>query len=189
MGSRARTVEKNIMPSAQNQLPLPQTSATPMTLADARAHVKKFAEVGLFCPCCDQFVKVYRRKITSAMTRALIELYKATTNAYKLLKQATGSDWVHMPTLLASKRLQRSDEAKLVYWELIEPFTGTREDGSSRNGHYRITPKGIAFVSGSLPVPKYAYVSNSKVIRFSDEKVGIEACLGDKFNYRELMGA
>jgi len=143
---------------------------------------------GTTCPCCQQFVKVYRRKITSSMARALIELNRHG------IRIGTHTGWTHMPELLARRKLQRSDEAKLVHWGLMEPFRALRDDGSKRNGMYRITYLGHKFVQGALEVPKYVYIYNHSVQGFSDgtnghpnETVSIQECIGEKFNYRELM--
>jgi len=82
----------------------------------------------------------------------------------------------------------RSDFPKLRYWGLIQALDGKREDGSSRNGYYIITEQGRMFVQNKISLPKYMHIYNSVALKNSGEFVKITDCLGEKFNYEELMG-
>ena len=65
-----------------------------ITLASAKQLVTdgRYEAGGIICPCCDQRVKVYRRKITSPMAAGLIELYsRHNTNMVKI-EDAAGDD-------------------------------------------------------------------------------------------------
>jgi len=84
------------------------------------------------------------------------------------------------------KMSSTNEMAKLRHWGLIEKHYGKSEDGNS-NGLYRITEKGRAFVRGEISVPRYCYIFNDEVNGFSEEKTTIQAALGDKFNYSELI--
>lgn len=83
----------------------------------------------------------------------------------------------------------RGDMTKLKYWNLLLPHVGKREDGSNRNGIYSLTKDSFRFVSRETSVPKYALLYNNKLRGFDGENVFINQCLGDKFNYLELMAA
>lgn len=163
------------------------------TLLEARKETMEAAVLGkgTKCPCCDRFVKVYKRKFNSAMGRALILLYRAH-NAPK----AGPQDWIHFPSLLVNKGAQRSDEGKLALWGLVEKLAGTREDGSKRNGFYRITDLGRKFARSEVDLPSHAFLYyDGHVLGFSDgdkypkEMVRIGDVLGKSFNYREMMEA
>lgn len=152
------------------------------TLQEAKKYLRDNWQNGVDCPCCGQFVKRYRRQINSSMSRVLIDLYH--------FRSANGPvAYLHVPKFLAEhSRPQVNDYTKLTAWELLEPKRGDREDGSKRNGYWRITEKGLAFVEHRLEVPKYALMYNQKFLGFLEgETVGISATLGKKFNYEELM--
>jgi hypothetical protein len=148
------------------------------SLRDAQDWLRERLDEGEHCPCCTQFAKVYRRRLTSSSARALIGMY----NKARL-------DWVDVPRLgvLTSGR---GDECKARYWGLIEPYPdAVREDGSSRVGLWRLTPAGEQFVLNKSLIPKHALVYDTRLLSLDDRdgQVSIVDCLGKKFNYRELM--
>lgn len=136
---------------------------------------------GVDCPCCSQRVKLYRRNITSSMAAGLIVLYKHKTE--------DPNGWVHIPSLVKQNHLLTGDFAKLKYWGLIVPKDEIRDDGSNRNGYYKITTDGRLFVEGRLQVEKYKFIFNKKVYDTGEvqELIDIHAALKNKFNYNELM--
>jgi hypothetical protein len=163
------------------------------TLLEARKETFEAALIGkgTKCPCCDRFVKVYKRKINSAMGRALILLYRHYNKP-----NIRPEEWVHFPRLLIGQGAQRSDEGKLALWGLVEKLSGLREDGSKRNGFYRITDLGRKFARSEVELPAHAFLYYSgQILGFSDGNnypkniVRIGDVLGKAFNYREMMEA
>lgn len=160
-------------------------------LNEARKQTMAAAPQGVECPCCGQLVKVYKRRLNTALAHALILISQR-------LPKREDEVWFHVPTFLASQTstatIRGGDWAKLVYWDLIEPMPAMRADGSKRSGYYRITTKGIQFAADKLTLPKYAYVYNQTLYGLSDggkypkESTTIKEALGAKFNYGELMG-
>lgn len=148
-----------------------------MTLAEARAELRELVDDGARCPCCTQFAKVYRRKITSTMARLLIRLWIEA-----------GREWAHMPTVTsrASTSASSGDPAKLRYWGLLEEADVERDDGG-RAGWWRITDDGEAYVRAALRVRKYARVYDGRCLGHDGDLVDIVDALGDRFNYRDLM--
>lgn len=144
-----------------------------MSLAEAQEWLRDHVDDGETCPCCTQFAKVYRRKLTAPVAQVLIAMYR------------TRGGWIRVADL----GLTRGDEAKARYWDLIEaPADAEREDGSRRVGIWRLTVRGIAFVNDQIRVPKYVRIYNGRRIGVDDtETVSIADVLGSKFNYRELM--
>lgn len=146
------------------------------TLAEARTWLgEQLAEGGTVCPCCNQFAKIYRRKLNANMARLLITAY-----------QAVGFEWFHGPTLL---RDGTGDLAKLRYWGLVVEESKTRPDGG-RAGWWRVTPMGEAFVAHRTLLPRHALVYDSRLLRLDATAghVSAEEALEEKFNYAELMG-
>lgn len=155
-----------------------------MTLAEARAELREKVYTGARCPCCQQYAKVYRRTITSAMARVLIAMYHRDTVAPR--------QWVDLPRLREEHRIEVSgggDAPKLAYWHLIEPMPSQRrDDGSTRAGWWRITPDGAAFARGTTRVAKHALVYGGRCLGLDDtETVSIGDALGRGFDYRALM--
>ena len=154
------------------------------TLEEAKKMLRENFDTGIECPCCGQFVKKYNRKITSAMAYGLILLYQ--------YNKKNPGEWVHVENYFKSLNIPssiRGDISKLRYWHLIEKKSEIREDGSNRNGYYRIDNlNGISFVENRKRVSARAYIYNQRVYGFSPETVTIAECLGKKFNYKELMG-
>lgn len=147
-------------------------------LGDARAWLRARVTEGQRCPCCSQFAKVYRRAVTAQMARALIFLYRDS-----------GQQWGHWPTILktaASGSVNRADEAKLRYWDLVEEETTVRPDGG-RAGWWRVTSHGAAFVSGWVTVDRYALVFDSRCLGFTGPQVTIVEALGTTFDLEALM--
>ena len=153
-----------------------------MYLTDAIEFVQKRKRKGVICPCCDQFVKTYKRKFNSRMARTLILCWPAFRD--------NPGKFLDVPGFCTTKHnFIPGEHGKLVSWGLFEKKDSLRDDGSSRNGMYRITPMGKEFLHGHIQVPKYYYFFNNTALDYSDETIGIEEALGNGFNYRELMAA
>lgn len=149
------------------------------TLKEAKDYLSKNYKDGAKCPCCDQFVKQYKRKINSTMAYALILMSKTP-------------EWIHSESFFHNKNVPssiRGDLPKLRHWKLIDKDETGKKDGNPNVGNYKITEKGISFVGKYISVPKYAYSYNNKIQGFSEETCKITDCLGNHFNYSELMGA
>jgi hypothetical protein len=143
------------------------------TLAEAQDWLRERVDEGAHCPCCTQFAKIYRRKITSPMARGLIK-------QYRLARQ----DYAHSASLVQSETHEFS---QLSWWGLIEELEVARDDGG-KAGWWRITDTGVAFVCNQIKLPKYARIYDGRVLGLDvDTSVAITEALGTKFNYYELM--
>jgi hypothetical protein len=132
-------------------------------------------------------VKVYRRKINTAMAVVLIVLVKQA--------RLKGVEWLHVPSFIRTIPFppkfpvgNGGDWSKLRFWDLIEARPGNRDDGSKRNGVYRVTQKGIDFVDRKIVLPISMFVTNQQVLGADYSKqIGIDDALGKNFRYDELM--
>jgi hypothetical protein len=151
------------------------------SLSEARQWLRDNREKGVDCPCCDQFAKVYRRAMLGAIPLLLIRIYRENPTDYvnipDLYKDVAGEDAVH----------ERGTGLKAKYWGLIEPMPGDRLDGSNRNGWWRLTDAGRAFVRGQITVPKYVHTFNDECLERSGRQVSITDVLGNRFNYNDMM--
>lgn len=150
------------------------------TLHDAKIMVGAQMGEGVECPCCGQYCKVYPRSLHSSMANQLIRFYR-------LAKLHGLTEFYHYSRIVTSKftAVGGADFAKLALWDLTVPAECV--PGENNNGYWKITAKGIDFVEKRIRVPKNLYVFNAKILKTSDELVGIEECLNNKFDYRELM--
>lgn len=137
-----------------------------------RVELSEKLRAGTHCPVCDQYVKIYKRKLNSGMARSLIAMYRAA-----------GTTWANV-TEVTDRRSR--EEGKLAYWGLAEEFPKGRDDGG-RAGYWRVTRKGALFAQGLTTVPRYAEVRNGSCLRLFGDEITIGAALGDKYNYDEMM--
>jgi len=141
---------------------------------------EKMHEKGALCPCCGQFAKYYHRSFPAATARAMIEMYRYDE----------GRDWLYMPPILdvCSPTARRGGEGVMGHhWGLQEHQPGIRDDGSRKNGHWRLSDEGREFVRLNLKVPRYATVFNNQCVGLDGPAWSIRDALGTRFNYRDLM--
>jgi len=134
---------------------------------------------GTHCPLCNRFIKRYKRKMNSGMSRSLIWLYEEHND--------TGKRWIDVGEC-APTFVRRSNEiSRLSLWGLVKekPLSG---DDKKSSGMYRITNDGEDFVRGKTEVPSHVFLVNNVVEGFSEGTISIRESLGDKFSYSELMG-
>lgn len=145
------------------------------TIETAKEYLHENWREGVDCPACSQLVKLYKRKLTSGMAKALIRLY--------LEANKSTTEFIHITQL---GHLNGGEFAQLKRWGLIldEPNDDTTKRTS---GMWSITKKGVSFVQGKLEVPKYIFTYNMLNIEVSEEKTDIRDALGNKFDYEELM--
>lgn len=162
------------------------------TLAQARAEVEigKNTRDGIDCLCCDQRAKIHRRNISGSTANFLNEFI----NAYDRL----GKPYIYVTDMSKNpdgdiQVPAGGDYAKLEYkgWELIERDNATvREDGSTRNGHWRPTERGRRFVKNELQVVKYIWDYNGDPIKDQppcNDFVSIQDIKNVNFNFQSIM--
>jgi len=146
---------------------------------------------GVTCPCCGQLCKRYRRAVTSTMARSLIMIYRSF-NRDPPESPWFSNGWMHVPTFFhanpdASRGMRGGDIVKPTYWGLLRAFVATREDGSGRNGFYKMTSTGRGFVTRDTEIRRHAVVYDGRVVGFEGGYVDIVDCLKHRFDYASLM--
>ena len=145
------------------------------TLIEAKRHLRENFNTGTDCPCCGQFVKLYKRKLGSSQSRSLILLYSLNQK----------SEWIHSREITKKINIT-GDFAKLVYWNLILEKPKSKEDKRS-SGFWKLTQRGKDFVLGNIKIPSHVFIYNASLQGFSNEQIFIHSALGKKFSYNELM--
>lgn len=151
------------------------------TIKEAKAYLRANYKTGIGCPCCAQYVRMYRRKLNSGMAIALMMLYDSS------LKNA---GYVHIEELfISAKRKTTHDWALLRFWGFIEEMPRIASEKVKSNGKWKITLSGISFLLGKTDAKKYIYLYNNKLITLPENvlEISFKACFGEKFNYNELM--
>lgn len=168
------------------------------SLADARDWMRQHVvRYGAVCPCCEQFAKVYRRKLNSQMARAMIAIYRSTQPG----------EWIDVPALLValaadprwhlSTVVRGGDWAKARWFGLIEQQQTIDDSVGPKSKQrfklsrlYRLTPMGRQFVERAIRVPSVVVIYNDRPLRLdTSEAVDIVDALGRHFDYSELMRA
>jgi hypothetical protein len=133
------------------------------------------------CPCCDRWGKIYAHRISGSMAATLCWLCDRSPN----------EEWVNMPEDAPRWGLRGYQFPTLEKWGLLERNYLTKkemdENDIKNSGFWRPTERGRAFAKGLITVPKIAFLYNNTLVRYSDEQVSIEDCLGKKFSYLATM--
>jgi len=138
---------------------------------------KKDIDRGYVCPCCNLYVRRYKRALNCNMGLAMLVLYKSGIRYF-----------VHLEDLMRQYGYKRCGDASyLIHWKFLERLKEKREDGSSRNGKYKITSLGILFVEGKITAKEKALIFNNQFQGFEGKEITIKEALGNKFNYEILM--
>lgn len=162
-------------------------------LAETRAVVLVAArDGGCVCPCCGRFVRVYRRRLHAEMARFMIRLYR--------LDRIGPGDylgairWHSTREVLGDKGGNKAstDATYLTHWGLVERSDAENAAGAPA-GMLRLTPLGVAFVERRATAPTHILLLNNErapagLAEAEFFEAGIEAALGKRFSYDELMG-
>ncbi len=162
------------------------------TLDEAKKWLRARFGKGATCPCCNQFVKLYKRPFNKSMAYVLLLIAR-----YYRRIEVKQDEWLHVPSYIAEVAVGnprraaavRGDWAKLKFWGLIEEKPETRLDGSPRVGYWRLTPLGRQFVAREVKVPSHVYIYNGEPLQRSVEnQITIDDALTTEFSYAEIMG-
>ncbi len=167
--------------------------ATPKTtLEEAKLWLRARFSKGATCPCCNQFVKLYRRPFNKSMAYVLLLIAR-----YYRRVEVKPDEWLHVPSYIAEVAVGnprraaavRGDWAKLKFWGLIEEKPAVRDDGSPRVGYWRLTALGRQFVAREVTVPSHVFIYNGEPLhRAVDAQITIDDALTTDFSYAEIMG-
>ena len=147
------------------------------TLEEARNWLMENAEDGAECPCCQQFVKIYKRRLNAGMARTLIWV----------ANHSRPGEWLDLSS--APKFIHKNREhGKLAHWGILEqkPSDDPKKKDS---GIWRATIEGRGFAMNIRKARSHVYLYDNKVLNFTDELVTVIDALGEEFDYEELMQA
>ena len=131
---------------------------------------------GEHCPTCHQKVLLSNRYLYDTPARLLIAMYRTDPH-----------DWIYVPDLYRKFEIGGGDTVKPRHWKMIEPMPGERNDGSNRNGYWRLRARGRNWVRGKILVPRIALVYNNTCFGYKGGWWHITQALGEHFDYHALM--
>lgn len=148
------------------------------TLGEAKEYVMKHKDTGVQCPCCDKFVKLYKRKLNTGMALFLMWLYKLGGK----------HDYIQAGEILSQgmKGTKSLDYSVLAHWGLIKDSVND-DDTKKGSGFWKLTDRGIRFVEKEISVFSHIYLYNNIFFGYGEDTVNIVQALGSKFDYQELM--
>jgi len=158
---------------------LEQTELFSDTLQQAKQELRDNWDKGTSCKCCGQFVKLYKRKLNSGMAVILIRLYK---------ESLISDRWINVKDFLRVNSFKNNhDWTLLKYWGFIKQ-NDQKSNGKTKSlGEWKITDKGKDFVLNKITTHKRIHIYNKMYMGVDIEQTNIIECLGNHFNYNELM--
>ena len=134
------------------------------------------------CPCCSQVAKVYKRHLHRSACLTLIDIYKRS--GWYVGEDGVIGWYVHVTDL----KIISQDFHIAKHWRLIEQAPKDAENKTKKtSGYWRITQNGQEFVENKLKIQEWVHTYNKQVLGFTGELVSIKDCLGEGFDYQELM--
>lgn len=137
---------------------------------------------GANCPCCGRFSKVYKRTINRSIAQSLRWMYQ-------FAKDSGVDAWAYMREQAPQQSIRANEYTKLLSWGLAEKMPSEPNSKKKSTGMYRITQKGIDFVEHRVSVPKYVFINKNEVLYVSEELTDFTSCLGEYFDYQDLMNS
>lgn len=147
------------------------------SLPEAREYIKKeaYGKKGTRCPCCEKYVKSYKRKFTHDMARFMVLLVWTF--------ERTGN-WVDITTF----NFRGGDYAKVVFWDLVEHKPNIDDPEKKESGMWRPTALGIKFAHKLESIPRNVHLNwKGEFEGTSGLPIFIDKALQNKFNYTELI--
>ena len=144
------------------------------SIAEAKQYLRNNYKKGTVCPCCNKYVKAYKRKLNSGIARSLIIMYKLEAFWFD-------NKYIHVQNEFAKLKLRATtmDYAYAEKWGLIV-------DGDEI-GTWTLTKKGVDFVANKTFLPSYCLVYNGNVYSWSEDLINIETSLTDNYDYQDMM--
>ncbi len=121
-----------------------------------------------FCDACGQAMMVYRRGLRKGLIFGLIAL------------------WKNGPSKIADLDLTfglTADLPKLRFWGLLYKLGEEKRS----NVVWEITNKGKDFLTGLIEVPKYVFIYNNKLQRFSKETIKLIDVHHEKIDFESVL--
>lgn len=156
------------------------------TLKEAMAYISGNTKKGVRCPCCNGFVKLYKRAITSSNASALMQFFK--------ISEKYGYRFYHITELMERSHQKYAgvfgsgEFARMRHYGfIVEQPKSDLDKKKKTSGFWALTTDGKDFCQGRKKVRKAVLLLNNKVLGFDGEYVDIKECFDEKFSYESVM--
>jgi hypothetical protein len=152
------------------------------TIKQARDYVARGRVNGVYCPCCNKFVKAYRRKLNATMAAALVWLVKHL--------ESTGLPVAHIPTSAPRSIVRSNQLSTLKHWGLVESVRVPSPDGQAtpESGGWRPTELGIAFAQNKATISSHVVIADDQTVDAdAGPQINVITALGAKYDYKTLI--
>ena len=153
------------------------------TLDEAKLIIKQELreklEKGAHCDICRQYVRMYKKRLSSTAVLMMIRLY--------WLEENTSEPYHHLNDLMRGFSISGcGDFATSRFWGLVEEMPND-DPKKKASGMWSLTETGKSFVLGAARVRSHAKIYNAKCYGLVNDYIDVREALKDKFNYEELM--
>ncbi len=148
-------------------------------LGEVKIYLDENFKEGSRCPACGRVVKLYNRGFNISMAYGLFLIY--------FLHQKKGfHKGIKMNDEIAALEIPANniEYSKLRYWDLIQETDG---NNNGHLGNWKITKKGVNFVTGKITIPQIAIVYNTKVLGFSEDHIYITQFRRENYKHHEAV--
>jgi hypothetical protein len=164
------------------------------TIDDAKQYVAINSKnnKGVTCPCCQGFVKVYKRRITKNAVRALGIILKAAHMEFEVTPYIRFK-YIHIQEVFSKLGLRATamDYIQLERFGLIEKQIDerTKQEKADKKdiGMWKPTELGYDFFCNRATIPKYIMVLNNEEVGRSIINISVTQCIKDRHIYEEIM--
>jgi len=132
------------------------------------------------CPCCDQHVQQYRRRLYKGLAEMLVWMCRTYS-------PETG--WIDVPRQAPPGMVRGGDYAKLEWWGLIKHKVHDNDPARKDSGLWIPSELGLEFCFHTWRrIQSHVLIYNNELRGFAGEPINIiEALGGDGFHYQRLM--
>ena len=130
------------------------------------------------CPCCKRFGKYNGFTITHKNAQALVWIYRSGDK----------DGWVNTANDAPREFMRAKTFTNMRYWGLIEPYPNDSKEIKG-SGYWRITQKGVDYISGKMRLPKKVFIYNRQLVGFGEQQVYFKECFKEYFNLEEAMSS
>jgi len=120
------------------------------------------------CPTCKRKAVEHQHSLTKVLANAIWDFAKQTKGKSTRLKS------------LGWNRTRWQNFSKLKYWDLIA-------QDNPKSGEWRITHKGVLFVTGGLAIPKSVWTWADQVVEYGGEKLFLRDVWGQMPDYQDRV--
>jgi len=134
---------------------------------------------GAHCEICAQYVRMYKKRLSSTAVLMMIRLY--------WLEENTSEPYHHLNDLMRGFSISGcGDFATSRFWGLVKEMPND-DPKKKASGMWSLTENGKKFVNKEVRVKSHAKIYNAKCYGLVGDYIDVKEALKKKFDYEELM--